>query len=271
LALCGLACGVRRRLPTFANPAIGQGPVSERMRVTMCNKRGFALIELLVVVAIIALLASILLPTLNAAKELARQAVCASKLRNLGLAVQVYANEHGEWLPSAEPPNREPADGRHWFMNPSLMEYVGVSLSYDDQGGLIGPSGKARALTCPSHGEPTETRPRQGEPSITHDYGLSFGMNGTWGLAGRPDHAEYRRMQEFERPSEVLALADCWGTSLGPGVVLYHACVRENLDYRHRGKLNIVFLDSHVTAAAKEDVPMGFWNRDKPFWSAKKP
>ena len=237
----------------------------------MRSKQGFTLIELLVVVAVITLLMSILLPSLTAARELARQVVCASSLRNLGMAVNLYANENDNWLPSAEPPNREPVSRQHWFMNKSLLQYVDVSLSYDDQGHLIGPPEKASALTCPSHREPTKTRSRPGEPSITHDYSLSFGMNGTFGLGGRPDHTEYRKMQEFENPSEVLALADCWGTSRGPGVVLYHACVAENLDYRHRGKLNIVFLDSHVTAAVKEDVPMGFWNRDKPFWSAKKP
>ena len=237
----------------------------------MQQQRAFTLVELLVVVAIIALLVGILLPSLGMAKAAARQVVCSMNLRNLGLAVNFYAGENDDWLASAEPTNREPVSEQHWFMNANLMQHVSVSLSYDTEGTIIGPAAERSALTCPSHREPTKTRPRQGEPSITHDYGMSYGMNGTWGLGGKPDHTEYRKMQEFENPSEVLALADCWGTSLGPGVVLYHACVAENLDYRHRGKLNIVFLDSHVTAAAKEDVPMGFWNRDKPFWSAKKP
>ncbi len=239
----------------------------------MFQQKGFTLVELLVVVAIIALLVSIMLPSLGMAKEAARQVVCSTTLRNLGLATNLYAGENDDWLPSAEPPNREPVSRQHWFMNEGLLQYVGVSLSYDDQGHLIGLPEKASAIMCPSHDKSKlmRTRPRQGEPSVSRDYALSYGMNGTWGLGGRPDHTEYRRMPEFESPSEVLALADCWGTSLGPGVVLYHACVAENLDYRHRDKLNIVFLDSHVTASAKENVPMGFWNRDKPFWSAKKP
>jgi prepilin-type N-terminal cleavage/methylation domain-containing protein/prepilin-type processing-associated H-X9-DG protein len=234
-------------------------------------KRAFTLIELLVVIAIIGLLLGILLPSLSAARELARQTVCASRLRSLGMAVNLYANENDDWLPSAEPPNREPVSRQHWFMNKSLLQNLGVSLSYDDQGGLVGPSGEPPALICPSHHEPTKTRARQGEPSITHAYGLSFGMNGTFGIAGRPDHTEYRRLQEFGSPSEVLALGDCRGTSLGPGVLLYHACVAENFDYRHRGKLNVAFLDAHVTAVRPEDVPMGFSNRYRPFWSTPKP
>lgn len=238
----------------------------------MLQQKGFTLVELLVVVAIIALLVSILLPSLGMAKESARQVVCSTTLRNLGLATNFYIGENNDWLPSAEPPAREPVSEQHWFMNANLMQHVGVSLSYDDNGELLGPPDEAAALMCPSHKESKRTREgEKGESSVPHDYCLSFGMNGTFGLGGRPDHTEYRRMQEFENPSEVLVLADCWGTSLGPGVVLYHACVRENLDYRHRDKLNIVFLDSHVTASAKEDVPMGFWNRDEPFWSAKKP
>ena len=55
---------------------------------------GFTLIELLVVVAIISLLVSILLPSLSRAKDLARKVVCASNLRNIGLASAVY---RGDW------------------------------------------------------------------------------------------------------------------------------------------------------------------------------
>jgi len=52
--------------------------------------RGFTLVELLVVVAIIALLVAILMPTLSRATELARRAVCASSLHGLGQAWHVY-------------------------------------------------------------------------------------------------------------------------------------------------------------------------------------
>jgi len=60
---------------------------------------GFTLIELLVVVAIIALLVSILMPSLGRAKDLARQAVCASQLHEIGLAAHMYGSATGGALP----------------------------------------------------------------------------------------------------------------------------------------------------------------------------
>src|SRR5688572_12178562 len=57
-------------------------------------RRAFTLIELLVVIAIIAVLAALLLPALSRAKDSARSAKCASNLRQLGLAAQMYFDDH---------------------------------------------------------------------------------------------------------------------------------------------------------------------------------
>jgi prepilin-type N-terminal cleavage/methylation domain-containing protein len=64
------------------------------------SKTAFTLVELLVVIAIIALLAALLLPVLSSAKGRAQRTQCLGNLRQIGLAVHLYAGDNGDTLPN---------------------------------------------------------------------------------------------------------------------------------------------------------------------------
>lgn len=63
------------------------------------QKRGFTLIELLVVIAIIALVAAIIFPTFARARESAHRTSCVSNLRQIGMAFQMYLQDHDDTYP----------------------------------------------------------------------------------------------------------------------------------------------------------------------------
>ena len=73
-----------------------------RTRRTL-SRPAFTLVELLVVIGIIALLISILLPTLSRARESANTVACASNLRQVGQSANMFQNEHLNWLNPAGP------------------------------------------------------------------------------------------------------------------------------------------------------------------------
>jgi len=79
-------------------------------RGSRASLSGFTLIELLVVITIIALLVAVLLPSLSRARLAARQVVCASNIRQIGLPMTAYNNDHRGWYP--DPMSKwTPADG----------------------------------------------------------------------------------------------------------------------------------------------------------------
>ncbi|MDR3708758.1 MAG: DUF1559 domain-containing protein [Capsulimonadaceae bacterium] len=72
------------------------------MKSEIEDRRGFTLIELLIVIAIIAVLSTVLLPVFASAREKARQATCASNMRQIGVGILAYAQDNDEVLPISE-------------------------------------------------------------------------------------------------------------------------------------------------------------------------
>jgi len=81
------------------------------------HAKGFTLIELLVVIAIIALLLAILLPALGRAKEQAQKTRCLANLKQIGLAMHLYANDYNYLLPRAE-------------LRPGVAIYTGIDMRW---------------------------------------------------------------------------------------------------------------------------------------------
>jgi prepilin-type N-terminal cleavage/methylation domain-containing protein len=159
--------------------------------------RAFTLIELLVVIAIISLLVSILLPSLNNARELAKQTVCAVNIRTIMVAFACYANEndgrftigdshlyggtfnHDHFLraaPSDDPVN----DGRSYGYWPLLKPQIDVTGNrITSCEGVLQPA----SLFCPSEEEFTlypPVNPRLGFPwnNTKVDGHVSYGYRG---------------------------------------------------------------------------------------------
>ena len=144
----------------------------------------FTLIELLVVIAIIAILAAMLLPALSAARERARSSNCMSNLKNLGLAVFMYADANSETYPHESVESTRAPAGQNWIIYTS--PYVA-----DMSAGALG--------VKPIHFCPSDTY-NQSNPNAYHG---SYGING---------NVSSRKVSQIQSPAETMLLSDS-----GPG------------------------------------------------------
>lgn len=105
------------------------------------HPKAFSLIELLVVISIIVLLIAILLPALQASRDVARSALCLSNLRQMGIATNVYIVDNDGFIPGPNTSGYSPAPGdradkpifRDDWMSPTLGNYLGLSSNRNER------------------------------------------------------------------------------------------------------------------------------------------
>jgi prepilin-type N-terminal cleavage/methylation domain-containing protein/prepilin-type processing-associated H-X9-DG protein len=224
------------------------------------TRSGFTLIELLVVIAVIGILSGLLLPALSAAKSRAHTTRCAANLKQFGVALLLYAQDHDDRLP----PN---ADGRHealgakwvegWLGLPGLdctnTSFLRESLITPHLGTDPGlwKCPVARSVTLGS-----VTQPRVRTVSLNCFLGSPVES---------PKAKTYRRLSDLVQPgpSETFTFIEEREETINDGSFALQWdfspkqpatwTLRDKPGTRHRRAANLVFADGHVELARWRD------------------
>ncbi len=246
--------------------------LEKRRRARANAQRAFTLVELLVVVAIIALLIALLFPALKSARDMGRLTVCQTRLRNLGVAFQLAADDaDGQVVAFKLGPDYN--SSRDWIVE--LQPYLGGARFGATIGATQGAAFQTAfpALWCPS--DPY----RQGMPGIPawgrrrSSYGVSWAFITTFEASGplNPPGEESRmtavRWNKPRSPSTLAFAGEAhpalhtnahkWNelTLLARPIGLWAGA-----EYWHRDfQQNFLYQDGHVSMAFAPPHALGVW------------